>query len=754
MVDPILDLALVGVAGLTPSAAIFGLRRRDARAWADGLVPHRLVVPSGCDPGALQRFFGSLTGLLPARWERPFAVRGVGIEVASSSGTIVFYLLIPASQTDIVTGQLRANLPSARLTPEPSYWPETPTLAGELVTASPHHQLEVDQPGSVAMGILASLQPLDQGEHLTIQMLLMPLAPGTQPPDETALSGWSRLWGGEASKRPAESSKAVREKYGNPPLFAATIRLAAISASPGRDRQLLARVTASYHGANGPDATLRRRSVSSRQVSRAFLRRRPPLLNRPCLLNAAEVTAIAAFPPPNVALPGLFLGGSRLLPASNDIPRTGIPVAISNYPGSNRPLCLSVLGAQQHVLITGPPGTGKSSLIGNMIQQAMELGYCVIVVDPKRDLVEDVIGLVPENRIDDTIIFDALDGQPIGLNIFQSFEDNVDLVGEQVYEILRKLNPDSWGPRLGDNVRTFAHTLARTPGSTICDVIPLLTDSTFRAKVIGDLDDPLGLSGYWSWFNAQSEGERSQIIAPVLNKIRPLTVRTSMRHVLGQATPLLDIDEVLLENRILLAPLSPGELGGDASALLSSVLLSKLFSAVMRRVRLPRAERRPIFIFIDEAPVLGKLPTPLADMLAMARAMGTSVVMAHQTLSQFDTELKAAVLGAARSRVLFQMGSDDATRFAKDLSPHLGPEDLRGLAPFEVVCSLATGQRVAPPATGRTRPMPPDNGRADIVRERSRQRWGRDRDEVEAELRRRQEHPTVPAPVGRQRRST
>jgi DNA helicase HerA-like ATPase len=276
----------------------------------------------------------------------------------------------------------------------------------------------------------------------------------------------------------------------------------------------------------------------------------------------------------------------------------------------------------------------------------------------------------------------------------------------------------------------------------------------FRARIIGSLDDPLGVGAYWSWFNSQSEGEQSQIVAPILNKIRPWIVRSKLRHVLGQADPLLDLDEVLARNRILLAPLSAGDLGDDAASLLGAVLVSKIFGAIMRRVRMPQSQRRPVFLFIDEAQILGKLPTPLADMLAVARGMGVSVILGHQTLSQFDAELKSAILGAARSRVIFQTGAEDAARFARELTPYLGPDDLRGLAPFEIVAALSTGERVAPPATGRTRPLPPGNGQADRVRELSRQRWGRNRDEVEAEMRRRQERPTGSGPIGRQRRST
>jgi hypothetical protein len=752
MVEPFIYLPALGLVGLTPSAVIFGMRVRDGRRWASELIPYRVEVPSGCDPVAVARFLGSMTGLLPSRWSRSIKVRGLAFETVASASGLDHILLVPKRQIDIVVGQLRASLPNVRLTPDPEYRLTQPTLAGEVVTAQPHHQLNVDDPASVATSILAALQPLEGTERITVQWIVLPLPPGTSPPTDVGRSVWSELLGTAKPERTPQQDQAIRTKYTSP-IFVVASRLAVTTESPARDRQLLARLTASLHAANSADATLRRRPGGSRSVAQDFLRRRPPLYSRPCLLNARELSGLVALPPPNVSLPGMRLGGSRLLPPSTDVPSTGIIVGDANFPGVDRPIALSVVGSQQHLHVVGPPGTGKSVLLLNMAIQIAEAGHGLIVLDPKRDLVEDLLDRIPTNRQDDVVVFDPLDNRPVGLATLQSVDGDSDLAAEQLFAIIHKLNKDSWGPRLADLLRAALHTLAQTEGATLCELPVLLTDSAYRAKVIGNIDDPLGLSAVWAWFDSLSEGERSQASAPILNKARPWVVRPRLRHVLGQSKPLLDLDTLLSERQILLVPLSSGQLGDDASALLASVLVTKLSQAIMRRVRLPRSERHPAWLLIDEAQILGKLPTPLAEMLALARGMAVSVTMANQVLSQFDPELREAVLGAARSRVIFQTGSADATRFARELGPSLGAEDLQGLRPYEVVASLSTGERVAPPVTGRTRPAPPSNGQADAIRERSRQRWGRDRNDIEADLRRRLERPKVAGPVGRQRRA-
>ena len=751
MTDPSILLPAAVLAGLTPVAAIAGLRNRDGGRWASELSPYRIQVSSTFEPSSLEQFLGTMTGLLPSQFQRLVSVRGIGMEVVGTNDGIDHVLLVPRHQEEIVLGQLRSSIPGTRATLDLDYRPTTPTLAGEFATSSSREELNVTDATAVATGILGALQPLDEGEQLIVQYLLLP---STHPGSMRSESGRSGFLDGlfsDPKKQPAAGPKPSHDKR-RLPHFAATVRIGVRSRSPARDRQLLARLTASFHGANGQRATLRRRRVSSRQVARLLVTRRPPIFEHPCVLNSKELAGLLALPPKGVSLPGIRLSGSRQVAPSSDIARSGLIIADSNFEGASRPLAITVESSHQHVLITGPSGTGKSVLMDNLAIQAMQAGHTVIVIDPKRDLVTDLLDRIPEHRRDDVIVLDPMDERPVGLNVLQN-DNDPDLVAEQVFAIIHKLNRDSWGPRLGDLLRASLHTLARTEDSTLCELPLLLTDPTFRQSVIGGLDDPIGLGAVWAGFDSWSEAERSQAVSPILNKVRPWVVRPRLRHILGQARPLLDMDDVLANKRILLVPLSAGDLGDDAAALLGAVVMAKVSQAVMRRVRLPQSERPPAFLFIDEAQMLEALPTPIPDLLAMARGMAVSVVMAHQTLSQFSPELREAVLGTARSRVTFQVAASDANRFAKDLSPYLKADDLKGLGAYEVVATLATAGRVAPPATGRTRPLPHSNGLSDQIRHQSSLRWGRAREDVEAELRRRQERPTPGGKVGRQRRS-
>jgi hypothetical protein len=471
------------------------------------------------------------------------------------------------------------------------------------------------------------------------------------------------------------------------------------------------------------------------------------------LLNSIELSALMAWPGAGISLPGLTTGGTRQLAPSNSA-ETGRVLADATFPGFSRPVALSVIDSLQHLWILGGTGTGKSTIMLNLILQDIAAGFCVIVIDPKRDLVEDVKNRIALGHMGRVIILDPLDTRPVGINILNGGGANPELIAEELYGILYRLNKTSWGPRMADLLRTALLTLALTPGSILPDLPRLLTDATYRRQVVGALDDPVGLEAAWAAFDAMSEGEQNQAVAPILNKTRPLVTRKRLRYVFGQTDPLLDIDDVMAKGQVLLVPLSGGELGADAAAFLGAVLTTMIFQAVMRRVRLPKEERRPVFLYVDEAQMLSTLPTPLADLLATARGLGVGVTLGNQFLAQFDSEMREAVLGTVRSRLVFQTAATDAARLAKDVAPHLSAHDLQALGAYEAVASLVVDSYVTPPVTVRTRPAPPALGTAAEVEERSRQRWGRDRDEIEQSLRDRYDGPKGGARIGRQRRSS
>jgi hypothetical protein len=309
-------------------------------------------------------------------------------------------------------------------------------------------------------------------------------------------------------------------------------------AHPLRGRSLLLRILAAFHTANAPGVHLYRLSRSNAWVGRGLCERRLPLLAWPCTLNAAELAGLVAFPREQWPSPGLQLGGSRLLAPASDIPARGRVVAEATFPGAERPLALSVPNSLRHLHVIGPTGSGKSTLLVGLITQDMAAGRGVVVLDPKGDLVADVLDRVPAHRLGDVCLLDPADEKrPVGLNLLAGTDTDRELVTEHVVGTLHNLYQASWGPRTDDILRSAVLTLVGVPGMTLAEVPLLLTDATFRRRLVGRIDDPIALGPFWGAYEAMSDGERAQAIGPVMNKLRAFLLRRRLRNVIGQADP-------------------------------------------------------------------------------------------------------------------------------------------------------------------------------------------------------------------------
>jgi len=730
--------------GLLPAVAVLVLRARAAARWRRGLTAYALRFPRGMEPGAVTAFLAGTGGLVAPRWRRAWAASGVMVETSATRQGIRHHMLVPRTAAPVVLASLRAALPDVMVREDEDYAPVRPTRAVELGLSNARRSLNVADAAAVSRRVLASLLPLADGESLVVQWSARPVGPVAPVRQATRrrrpASFLERLvWQLGAPEPRGEDVAALAAKQAAPLFFTAG-RVGAVAPTPGRARALRGRVVAAFHMVHAPGVGLYRRRLPGMVVRRAVFEHRLPVVTYPAVLNAVELAALVGFPLGEVALPGLRLGGTRQLAPSTDIPAYGRVLAHATYPGAERPVAISVTDSLRHLHAIGPTGSGKSTLLLNLITQDVIAGRGVVLVEPKGDLVMDVLDRVPAHRANDVVLLDVTDDEyPVGLNLLSGAHRAPELVAEQIVGVFHQLYRANWGPRTDDILRAALLTLAPVKGMTLAEVPLLLTDAGFRRRLVGCLDDPVGLGPFFAWYEALSDGERAQAIGPVMNKLRAFLMRRRLRNVLGQAEPKLDLADALRERRIVLVPLSKGLLGEDAAALVGSLVVARVWQAVMGRAAVP-ADRRPMtFMYIDEFQDYLNLATNVGDVLAQARGLGLGLTLAHQHLGQLPHDLQEAVLANARSRVIFQTAATDAARLARELMPYLGAADLQGLDPYEVVMSVSAGARVAPPVTGRTLPPPEVTGQAEVIRAVSRARYGTDRAEVEAAIRARHE---------------
>jgi hypothetical protein len=540
------------------------VRWLEADRWRRTLVAYRLRLPSGLDTEAVAGWLASVSALThPARWSL-LPLPPVAVEVVASEHGIEHFLITAASAEAGALSGLRAALPGVRIEAAPEHLATRPNfqVAAELGMTSHSRPLADDRAENVSRAVLASMQPLLTGESICVQLIAT--SAGTPAPIHTASpKREDRSWSGyllTGTQYPdSEAVRAGRLKQ-QAPLLQAVLRVGVAAPSRPQALKLFGRVWPTLHGANAPGVRLVRRWLFSGTVARRMSERRYPVLRWPLLVNAAEAVALAGFPLGGADLPGLRLHGARQLPPSPSLPVAGSLVGFSNYPGmTHRPLALTREDRLRHALVLGPTGSGKSVLLSHLILGDIAAGYSVVVLDPKGDLIADVLDRIGEHDADRVVVLDASKRDlPIGFNPLGSArsEEAQERAVDDVLHIFKSVWKEFWGPRSDQIMRAALATLAgsRAPdGSafTLAEIVPLLTQPAFRRTLTTGERLPWGLRTFWALFDNWSDGERTQAIGPVLNKVEAFISRTPIRLVLGQSDG-LDMDSVFQERRVLL----------------------------------------------------------------------------------------------------------------------------------------------------------------------------------------------------------
>ena len=634
------------------------------------------------------------------------------IEALSQYGRVEHRLSVAEGRSAAVTTQLRASIPGLGIEavsheqPLPEF-----TRAIEVRLSTRRRAVLVDRAEMISRTVLTALAHVGRDEALLLQwQLAWPLPPSVVPSKIDSLpneSFWKAALAapfGVAGPADAETKAALRVKKSEPG-WRVVGRIAVRAASPTRQEQLIRGVLHALRTAEAPGVHLTGRSVKPAAVyslgGRARLR-----------LNVSEIASLCAWPIGSTTdLPVVRLG-SRRLPPHSGLPISGRVIGESTWPGKERPLVLSVEDSLRHLHVIGPTGTGKSNLLLGLIEQDMKAGRSVVLIEPKGDLITDVLARVPKDRVSDVVLLDPTDQQAVvGINGLASNGGSSELVADQLLNTFHGLYAAHWGPRTSDILHASLLTLARTPGMSLVALPLLLGDANFRRRIVGGLNDPIGLGPFWAQYEAWSEAERISATAPVMNKLRPFLMRPSLRRVIGQADPKFDLRSVFTGRKILLVNVAKGLMGTEAASLLGALVLSGLWQTAQARAAIAREKRHPVMIYIDEFQDYLHLPTDLGDALAQARGLGIGFTLAHQHLAQLDPSMKAGVLANARSRICFQLGTDDAKGMA-NTSIVLGTEDFSSLGAFQFYSQMMNGGAVQPWCSGRS--LPPTKATADV----------------------------------------
>jgi hypothetical protein len=469
------------------------------------------------------------------------------------------------------------------------------------------------------------------------------------------------------------------------------------------------------------------------QVIARWSERRPS-----CYLTDAELAGLWHLPSERVLVPGV----RHVEPAAATFPaivgRTrGIPLGQARHRGRMDTVRLPRAELEQgHLAILGRTGTGKSTLVhrinGTLLSEPDRPG--IVVLDPHGDLTRDIASQsIPEGRLDDVVLLELGDTEfPVGLPLFSpTLGVSRDEVVQVAFSVLKLIFRDSWSPtRMEDAVFAVTATLCSVPNATVLDVARLLSEPAFRRQILRSVDDPASLQ-FWADYETLSEGARRELTRPILYRLRSFYRAPAMRNIVGQSSG-LDLTELLEERRVLLVSLAGRAIQAEAD-LLGELLIARLHLALLARLTRARQERRPVFVTVDESQRFAGASLPI--LLSEGRKLGLGLVLSTQFLDAWGDELAESVLGNVGTLICFRASPGDARRLRSAIRP-FSPEHLEDLDRFAAIAKLQVNGQTLPAFRFTTAPVDGDRDESVLTRlqEQSRRRFGRPRQEIEAEL--------------------
>lgn len=583
--------------------------------------------------------------------------------------------------------------------------------------------------GDPFVGLVGALSEIEAGEAAVFQVIW---SPTVHPWDESIMRTVTHADGSALFVNAPELLPGAREKVSKP-IFAAVVRLAVRAESEARMLEIACNVAGAlgaYGSRSGNELVpLRNDDSPSEDHERDLLRRQTRRSGM--LLNAEELTGFVHLPTSEVASPRIRQKVGKTKAAPETVRGGSLVLGTNVHHGVTVPVSLASDQRVRHVHVIGASGTGKSSLLFNMIRQDVESGTGLTLLDPHGDLVDRVLEIVPPERVEDVVLLDPSDEEcTVGFNILSAHSDwEKNLLASDLVSVFRR-NSTSWGDQLNSVLQNAILALLESErGGTLLDLRRFLLEPAFRNEFLKTIRDE-NILYYWRHGFTALTGNKS--VGSIVTRLDAFLSPKPLRYMVGQKANRLDFGDIMGSGKILLAKLSQGAIGKDNSHLLGSLLVAKIQSEAMSRQRESEVNRRDHFLYVDE---FHDFLTPsLSETLAGVRKYRLGLVLGHQELRQVEREpdVASALLSNAYTRIVFRVGDKDARTLEAGFSS-FEAKDIQNLATGQAICrversdndfNLSVEKPVYPsPADARVR--------RELVAEASRRRYGTPRAEVE-----------------------
>lgn len=704
---------------------------------------------------AAEQMFAGLYSLKKSGWWKWFQPEDIiSFEIVALKEYLSFFVSCPKSISDLVQKQIFGAYPQADIKEhdEVNIFNEKGTVDFAAVTLEKANYLPLktykELPTDGLSLLTSALAKMSHGEGAIVQVLLQPVG-----------KRWRNAGRGYVSsqkKREADPDKAtydhdpkemeaVINKVGKPG-FRTSIRVVVSSTDEFQAESHLNNITGAFAQFSSTYNNFTKAFTFMKHLFMIdFLYRYMPLFHRgTSVLNTEELATIFHFPNKSVETHHIQWLNAKHAPAPNNIPNQGLYLGDSTYRGEKRKIYMDMKDRRRHMYIIGKTGTGKSEFLKEMILQDIISGHGVCAIDPHGEFVEDILQLMPAERAEDVIYFNPSDIQrPMGMNMMEadSEEQRHFVVGSVIGLMYKLYDPHRTGiigPRFEHAIRNAMLTIMYKKGSTFIELVRALTDQKFVEELLPYVKDPV-VKRYWTDQIAQtSDFHKSEVLDYIVSKFGRFVTNKTMRNIIGQPSSAFNFRKAMDEKKIILCNLSKGVLGEEDAKFLGLILVPKVLTAAMSRQDIPQDQRHDFFLYVDE--FQNYATEDFAVILAEARKYRLNLIVANQYIGQIDEDVKNAVFGNVGTMVSFRIGVQDANFIQHEFAPIFNENDLANIEKFHVyIKTIVNNEPVPAFSMSLLKDMETIEAQmspklAEMIKQLSRLKYGKSREEVEAEM--------------------
>jgi hypothetical protein len=675
-------------------------------------------------------------------------------EIVALKEDISFYISCPRRIRDLVEKQVHGAYPGAEISEkdEVNIFSEKGKVAFAALRLKHKNYFPIktykDLPTDGLSLLTSALSKMQDGEGAIVQILLQPESRRWQD------NGYSYMQ--SEKKREADPEKATykhdpkkMESIDNKiskPGFRSTIRIVVSSPNEYTAQSHLSNIVGAFAQFASPQNYFQKVTLFFKHLFMIdFIYRYMPFIKRgTMILNSEELATIFHFPNKTVETHHIRWLNAKSAPAPSNIPSSGLEIGKSVYRGEVRKVFMNLDDRRRHMYIIGKTGTGKSEFLKEMILQDIKNGYGVCAIDPHGEFVEDILQLMPPERAEDVIYFNPSDlERPMGMNMMEvDNEEQSHFVVNSIISLMYKLyDPHKTGiigPRFEHAIRNAMLTIMTRKGTTFIELVRILTDPKYVDEMLPYVKDPI-VRRYWTDQIAQTaDFHKSEVLDYIVSKFGKFITNKTMRNIIGQSESAFNMRQIMDEQKIFLANLSKGVLGEEDAKFLGLILVPKVLTAAMSRQNIPMDQRKDFFLYVDE--FQNYATEDFAVILSEARKYRLNLIVANQFVSQIDEDVKNAVFGNVGTMVAFRVGVPDANFLQHEFAPTFNEHDLTNIEKYHVyVKTIVKNEPVPPFSMSLEKNMDVIKAQmnpklAEMIKQLSRLKYGRNRDQIEAEM--------------------